>query len=135
MSNLPSKQIFSGVKQFLRDFVKDFISIVWKLTSSSFISYHRWITNVVFKLHMVTGSLVFLLSCFIFARELFGDHIHCIADGVDINGGKVIHKLIGITDRFFTLLFNLDLSESFRQFLLHFRHFFSSNQENVLLQR
>ncbi len=37
----------------------------------------------------MTGTLLFLMSCFVYVRELLGDHIHCITDGSDSVGQLV----------------------------------------------
>ena len=40
----------------------------------------HWIVGIVYKLHTMTGSLLFFASCTIFIKELMHDHIHCIQD-------------------------------------------------------
>ena len=37
----------------------------------------RWQNGLVGKLHALTGSLLFLFSVTVFAKELLGDHIRC----------------------------------------------------------
>ena len=37
----------------------------------------RWQNGLVGKLHALTGSLLFLFSITVFAKELLGDHIRC----------------------------------------------------------
>ena len=70
----------------------------------------HWVVGIVYKLHTMTGTFlflcryvfaensklffqyilkVFLHSCFIFARELLNDHIHCIRDGADETGSLI----------------------------------------------
>ena len=34
----------------------------------------------------------FFSSCFVFAREILEDHIHCIQDGSDATGSKIQEK-------------------------------------------
>lgn len=49
----------------------------------------HWITGIIYKLHKITGSFLFLCSCFVFAKELFRDHIRCIQDGSEELGSRV----------------------------------------------
>ena len=49
----------------------------------------HWVVGVVYKLHTMTGSILFFFSCFVFARELLNDHIHCIEDGSDAVGSLI----------------------------------------------
>ncbi len=49
-----------------------------------------WVSGILFKLHTMTGTLLFLMSCFVYVRELLGDHIHCITDGADATGSLVM---------------------------------------------
>ena len=37
----------------------------------------RWQNGLVGKLHALTGSLLFVCSSLLFAKELLGGHIHC----------------------------------------------------------
>ena len=48
-----------------------------------------WVSGILYKFHSMTGTLMFLLSCFVYVRELLGEHIHCIADVADASGQTV----------------------------------------------
>ena len=48
-----------------------------------------WVSGILYKFHAMTGTLMFLLSCFVYVRELLGEHIHCIADVADASGQTV----------------------------------------------
>ena len=49
----------------------------------------HWIVGIIYKLQTMTGTFLFFCSCFVFVRELVGDHIHCITDGSDAVGTLV----------------------------------------------
>ncbi|XP_059080250.1 innexin inx2-like [Tigriopus californicus] len=49
----------------------------------------HWIVGVVYKLHSMTGTVLFFSSCLVFIKELMDDHIHCIQDGAGEDGGKI----------------------------------------------
>jgi hypothetical protein len=51
-----------------------------------------WVTGLLYKVHTMTGTLLFLLSCFVYVRELLGDHIHCILD--DSTGQQVRGRVL-----------------------------------------
>jgi len=55
-----------------------------------FLIFCSWVSGILFKLHTMTGTLLFLMSCFVYVRELLGDHIHCITDGADATGSLVM---------------------------------------------
>ena len=38
----------------------------------------RWQNGLVAKLHAATGTIMGLLHCTVFAKEVLGDHIRCI---------------------------------------------------------
>ncbi len=57
------------------------------------IDFFSWVSGILFKLHTMTGTLLFLMSCFVYVRELLGDHIHCITDGADATGSLVMFFL------------------------------------------
>ena len=40
----------------------------------------QWTYNLGYKFTSMTGTFLFFASCLVFARELIGDHIHCISD-------------------------------------------------------
>ena len=46
----------------------------------------QWTYNIAYKFTSMTGTFLFFASCLVFARELIGDHIHCISDST---GGRV----------------------------------------------
>lgn len=49
----------------------------------------HWLSGVVYKLHTLAGSFLFLASSIIFLKEIVGDHIRCISDESDAIGSVV----------------------------------------------
>ena len=45
----------------------------------------NWTVGIAYKFTSMIGTFLFFASCFIFIREVIGDHIHCIAD---VNSGS-----------------------------------------------
>jgi len=72
----------------------------------------HWVVGINYKLHTMTGSLLFFSSCFVFARELLEDHIHCIQDGSDSLGAKIQEKAFN-SYCYITKLFKLKKSRQF----------------------
>ena len=51
----------------------------------------HWIVGIVYKLHTLAGSFLFLASSLTFFKEVVGDHIRCISDESDAVGSVVIN--------------------------------------------
>ena len=62
----------------------------------------RWQNGLVGKLHALTGSLLFLFSSFLFAKELLGEHIHCTShtSADDFLSEATFNSYCYITDTF-----------------------------------
>ena len=43
----------------------------------------HWTVGIAYKFSSMTGTFLFFASCFVFIREVIGDHIHCITDAND----------------------------------------------------
>ena len=54
----------------------------------------QWTYNLGYKFTSMTGTFLFFASCLVFARELIGDHIHCISDATN---GRVSFDEVGIS--------------------------------------
>ena len=62
----------------------------------------RWQNGLVGKLHALIGSLLFLFSSFLFAKELLGEHIHCTSHSSadDFLSEATFNSYCYITDTF-----------------------------------